>query len=376
VSDSPKAYLKQKLKAVSLQPGVYLMKDRLGSIIYVGKAKSLKKRLSEAEALLLETKLIKDYRPRYNILMRDDKRFLMVRVQLKDTYPKLTLTRLKKADGALYFGLNHEQDEPDSESKRAAYRLRIEEACELLSGKGKRSRLASIKAEMEQAAEKLQFERAAKLRNVYQNLEKVLNPTRQFKSGKGIIPTTVNPIEDLEELGRILNLTRPPKVMECFDISNVSSTHIVASMVRFIDGSPDNQSYRRYRIKSVDGQDDFASMAEVVNRRYRHIVEKNWKAVPEISESQEDLVTTLQRLGDLGKLPILLPDLIIVDGGKGQLSAATEQLKSLGLHNVVIVGLAKQREEIFFPNESEPVLIPHDKGALKLTTTSCYYDNA
>jgi len=203
---------------------------------------------------------------------------------------------------------------------------------------------------MEQAAEKLQFERAAKLRNVYQNLEKVLNPTRQFKSGKGIIPTTVNPIEDLEELGRILNLTRPPKVMECFDISNVSSTHIVASMVRFIDGSPDNQSYRRYRIKSVDGQDDFASMAEVVNRRYRHIVEKNWKAVPEVSESQEDLVTTLQRLGDLGKLP----------------SAATEQLKSLGLHNVVIVGLAKQREEIFFPNESEPVLIPHDKGALKL----------
>ena len=219
---------------------------------------------------------------------------------------------------------------------------------------------------MEKAAAKLQFERAAKLRNVYQNLEKVLNPTRQFRSTNSSIASTVNPEEDLIELGTYLNLEQPPKVMECFDISNVSSTHIVASMVRFLDGKPDNQSYRRYRIKSVVGQDDFASMAEVVNRRYRHIVQKNWETVPEVAESQEDIVTTLRRLGKEAKLPILLPDLIIVDGGKGQLSAAHEQMSSLGLGEVPLVGLAKQREEIFFPFESEPLLIPHDKGALKL----------
>lgn len=429
VSESVQTYLKTKLRGVSLQPGVYLMKDRLGSIIYVGKAKSLKKRLSsyfmpsrkttadlktralidsiydfdvhevrnEAEALILETKLIKDYRPRYNILMRDDKRFLVVRVQMKDTYPKLVLTRLRKNDGALYFGpfvhsdaitatiewlnkefklktktpqvpqqLNHEEEEAESEQKRMAYRLRIEAACELLSGKGKRAQLASIKEEMEKAAQKLQFERAAKLRNVYQNLEKVLSPTRQFSRGKGIIPTTVNPKEDLEELGNYLNLGYPPKVMECFDISNISSTHIVASMVRFIDGRPDNQSYRRYRIKTVEGQDDFASMAEVVRRRYRHIVEKNWANVPAVSESQEDIVTTLRRLGKEGSLPLLLPDLVIVDGGKGQLSAAHQQMRDLGLGEVPLIGLAKQREEIFFPHTPDPLLIPHDKGALKL----------
>lgn len=404
------------------------MKDRLGSIIYVGKAKSLKKRLSqyfmpsrkttadiktralidsiydfdvyevrnEAESLILETKLIKDYRPRYNVLMRDDKRFYQVRVQLNDPYPQLVLTRLKKNDGAQYFGpfvhgdaikatiewlnkefqlvtktpqvprqLNHEEEEVDSEEKRAAYRSRINEVCDLLSGKGKRARLKSLEEEMQKAAANLQFEKAAKLRDVYQNLEKVLNPARQFSRGKGV-PTTVKPVEDLQELGEYLGMEVAPKVMECFDISNVSDTHIVASMIRFVDGVPDNKSYRRYRIKSTQGQDDFASMAEVVRRRYRHIVEKNWETVPEVSESQEDMISTLRRLGKQGKLPILFPDLIIVDGGKGQLSAACEQLQLLGLHNVAIVGLAKQREEIFFPNESEPLLIPHDRGALKL----------
>lgn len=429
MSDSVKQHLKTKLSTVSLQPGVYLMKDRLGSIIYVGKAKSLKKRLSsyfmpsrkttadlktralidsiydfdvyevrnEPEALILETKLIKDYRPRYNILMRDDKRFLMVKIQLKDTYPKLILTRLKKHDGALYFGpfvhsdaitatiewlnkefklktktpkvpqqLNHDEEEADSEAKRTDYRKRIDEVCDLLNGKAKRSRLASIKEEMEKAAAKLQFERAAKLRNVYQNLEKVLNPARQFSRGISTISSTVNPIADLEQLAHYLKLSSPPQIMECFDISNISSTHIVASMVRFVDGVADNNSYRRYRIKSVEQQDDFASMAEVVRRRYRHIVEKNWSSVPEVAESQQDLVTTLRRLGKEQKLPIQLPDLIIVDGGKGQLSAAYTELQQLGLHNIDIVGLAKQREEIFFPNTSEPVLIPHDKGALKL----------
>lgn len=431
--------LRARLSQVSHQPGVYLHKDRLGSIIYVGKARDLRKRLSsyfmpsgkkradrktralidsifdfevhevrnEQEALLLEGKLIKQYRPRYNVSFRDDKRFLLAKVNLNDPWPKFQTTRLKKSDGAKYFGpfahsgalratiawINKEfglrncrpknpgeQDYKHCNAdvirnctapcvgkvSREEYLEQIEQACELLSGKGRRERLKSLQAEMEKAAVKLDFEKAARLRDVIHNLERALSPTRQFTRGRGV-PTTVQPKEDLAELGDYLSLDGPPQVMECFDISNVSSTHIVASMVRFTNGLPDNQNYRRYRIRTVEGQDDFASMAEVVRRRYGRILKENMEANPEVAEaSQESAVASLRRLAAEGKSPITLPDLVIVDGGKGQLSSAVAELQRLGLEGLPIVGLAKQREEIFFPQESEPVLIPHDKGSLKL----------
>ena len=120
----------------------------------------------------------------------------------------------------------------------------LEQACELLSGKGKGERLKSLKVEMEQSAVKLDFEKAARLRDVIVNLERALSPTRQFTRGRGV-PTTVKPTEDLAELGDWLSLSGPPTIMECFDISNISSTHIVASMVRFKNGLPDNQNYRQ-----------------------------------------------------------------------------------------------------------------------------------
>ncbi len=431
--------LKAKLREVPHKPGVYLMKDRLGSIIYVGKARDLRKRMSsyfmpskkmradlktralidsitdfefhevrnEPESLLLEGKLIKQYRPRYNVSFRDDKRFLLVRINLEENWPRFTTTRLKKEDGARYFGpfahsgalratlswVNREfglrscqpanPGENDYKHCNADvirnctapcvgkisqedYLARVGEACELLEGKGRRERLRGLKAEMEAAAVKMDFERAAKLRDIMQNLEKTLSPTRQFTRGRGV-PTTVRPTEDLEELGRLLSLPGPPEIMECFDISNISDNHIVASMVRFRGGAPDNQNYRRYRIKTVKGQDDFASMAEVVRRRYARILAENGEANPEVvEESQERPLAALRRLAKEGKSPILIPDLVIVDGGKGQLSAAYAELKRLGLGELAICGLAKQREEIFFPGESAPVLISHDKGALKL----------
>jgi excinuclease ABC subunit C len=152
--------------------------------------------------------------------------------------------------------------------------------------------------------------------------------------------------------------------MECFDISNVSSNHIVASMVRFTNGNPDNQNYRRYRIRTVTGQDDFASMAEVVFRRYSRILRENID--PDQEHSQEPLIEHQRRLAREGKANIVLPDLVIVDGGKGQLSSAFKQLRSLGLQELPIIGLAKQHEEVFFPGESAPLLIPHDRGALKI----------
>ena len=427
------------MHTVPLKPGVYIMRDRLGHVIYVGKAKVLRKRLgsyfmpsrkkradvktralidsiwdfethevrNEEEALILESKLIKQYRPRYNISLRDDKRFWLVKVQLKSLLPRFELTRLRKEDGARYFGpfvhstalvatiewLNREfglrtclQKNPGEQEYKhchadvirncsapcvgkidqESYREKVLEAVDFLDGKGKRERFSHLREEMQKAAERMDFEAAAKLRDVIQNLEKTLSPARAFTRGHGV-PTTVKPVEDLAELGEYLGLDRPPKVMECFDISNVSDTHIVASMVNFLDGAPSNKDYRRYRMKTVTTQDDFASMAEVVRRRYSRIIAENVKANGEaIDASQESLVQKLRRLGDEGKSPIVLPDLVIVDGGKGQLSAAYAELKALGLHDLPIVGLAKQHEEIFFPGESESLRINHSKGALKL----------
>jgi excinuclease ABC subunit C len=429
---------KAKLREVPHKPGVYLMKDRLGTIIYVGKALDLKRRVSsyfmasqkmranvktralidsihdfefhtvrnEEESLLLEGKLIKDYRPRYNIAFRDDKRFFLVKIRLTDPWPRFRATRMKKEDGSRYFGpfphssalhstmewLNRSfglrvcrTDDPTEADykhcnadiirncsapciariERAAYLTKIEEACRVLEGKGKREVFETLRSEMAAAAEVLDFEKAASLRDILQNLEKTLSPTRQFARGRGV-QTTVKPTADLAELGEYLNLPGPPRVMECFDISNVSSNHIVASMVRFTDGKPDNQNYRRYRIRTVAGQDDFASMAEVIRRRYSRILMENRSVAPDADFSQENLVEAQRRLAREGLAKIVLPDLVIVDGGKGQLSMAVRELHALGLHDLPVVGLAKQHEEIFVPGERNSIRIPHDRGALKL----------
>lgn len=428
--------IQQKLRETPHKPGVYLMKDRLGGIIYVGKARDLRKRVgsyfmpsrkmradlktralidsitdfdlqivrNEQEALILESKLIKQYRPRYNVSLRDDKRFYMVKAQLDAPLPRFILTRLKKDDGARYFGpfvhstalkatlewLNREfglrtcrpriPGENDYRHCHAdvirkcsapcigkiseeEYQKCVEEAVALLEGKGRRDRLQSLRDQMTKAAEKLQFEKAAKLRDIIGNLEKTLSPTRSFTRGHKI-PSTVNPLEDLAELQDALSLPDKPHIMECFDISNVSSNHIVASMVRFVNGAPDNQGYRRYRIKTVTGQDDFASMAEVVRRRYSRILSENNSAAS--SDSQESPLEALRRLAREGKSPLHLPDLVIVDGGKGQLGMAVKELNQLGLHDLPVIGLAKQHEEIFRPGESESIRLPHDTGALKL----------
>jgi excinuclease ABC subunit C len=432
------ADLKTKLREVPHQPGVYLMKDRVGSIIYVGKARDLKKRLgsyfmasrqtradlktralidsihdfeihvvrNEEESLLLEGKLIKDYRPRYNVAMRDDKRFMLVKIRLADPWPRLAMTRVKSDDGSRYFGpfahssalretlawLNRkfgfrvcrpltpgERDYRHCNAdiirnctapcigriERDAYQANVEAACRILEGKGKRELFDGLRADMAAAAAGLDFERAATLRDILQNLEKTLSPTRQFSRGRGL-PSTVRPTADLAELGDILRLPAPPRVMECFDISNVSSNHIVASMVRFTDGRPDTQNYRRYRIRGVAGQDDFASMAEVIRRRYARVLMENATAYPDAEVSQEEVLESQRRLARQGRAKIVLPDLVIVDGGKGQLGMAVRELAALGLHDLPVIGLAKQHEEVFLPFQSQPLIIPHERGALKL----------
>jgi excinuclease ABC subunit C len=430
-------HLKSKLRDVPHQPGVYLMKDRLGSIIYVGKARDLRRRMAsyfspsrkakeslktralidsiadfefhtvrnEEESLLLEGKLIKDYRPRYNVAFRDDKRFLLVRIRMSDEWPRFSTTRTKREDGARYFGpfphssalretmswLNREfglrvcraavPGEADyrhcnadvirncsapciGRIGREAYLERLEEGCRVLEGKGRRERFERLRADMAAAAEALDFERAARLRDVLANLEKTLAPARRFSRGRGV-PGGIEPVADLAELAEWLGLSAAPRVMECFDISNVSSNHIVASMVRFTGGLPDNGQYRRYRIRTVAGQDDFASMAEVVRRRYSRILrELSSEAGQE--ENQEIPAEAIQRAAAGSVARGNLPDLVIVDGGKGQLAMAVRELRALGLEGMPVIGLAKQREEVFLPERAEPVRIPHDRGALKL----------
>jgi excinuclease ABC subunit C len=172
--------------------------------------------------------------------------------------------------------------------------------------------------------------------------------------------------------------------MECFDISNISTTHIVASMVCFVDGRAANHLYRRFRIRSVEGQNDFGSMAEVVRRRYARVLREAATATsraPETREeekgttidyapefSQEKLRDAVARVraDDAGAGVPRLPDLIIVDGGKGQLSAACKELQRLGLHELEIIGLAKEFEEIYRPARPLPLQLPHDSGALHL----------
>jgi excinuclease ABC subunit C len=177
-------------------------------------------------------------------------------------------------------------------------------------------------------------------------------------------------------LRQALQLERIPHLMECFDISNITSTHIVASMVRFREGVPDRAGYRRYRIRSVSGQDDFASMAEVVRRRYSRVLRESAAATPDAADaaeySQEDPLEALRRLekrqaaggGEVGG--IRLPDLIVVDGGRGQLSMACRELQRLGLGGLPAIGLAKEFEEIYRPGHPLPLRLPEDSGALRL----------
>lgn len=451
-----------KLRDVPHQPGVYIMRDRLHRVIYVGKAQDLRKRLAsyftpsrsrladiktralidsiwdfdlqfvknDTEALLLEGRLIKEFRPKYNVSFRDDKRFLLVRVQMADPLPRFTLTRLKKDDGARYFGpfvhsgalrttlnwLNRRfglrvcrplrPDEADYKHcsndiikncsapcigriSAEDYKARVEEACAFLSGRS-RDLIAGLEQEMRAAAERFDFEKAAELRDMIADLKETLKPARTFERGaRAKAVSTIDPMADVRELQEALHLDRPPLVMECFDIANIGTAHCVASMVRFKNGIPDNANYRRYRIRIVSGQNDFASMAEVIRRRYSRILlqARDRLGAEDAAFSQEHPLEALRRLEKqadeaqtshcASRIPhrssraphpsfVRLPDLVIVDGGKGQLSSAVHELQRLGLHDLPVIGLAKEHEEIFRPGDPRPLRLPHETGALKL----------
>ncbi len=395
---SPKA----KARRAPHTPGVYLMKDPAGLVVYVGKAKDLKKRLasyfiprqrmtpkvaammdtvadlewhevrSETEALLLEGKLIKRWRPRWNILFRDDKQFPQIRVDLADPIPRFRIVRARNSDSARYFGpFPHQQAVrrtinemrkkfgillvdanpaplPDgrwrlygdvrsqiqkfpNEVTAEEYGERVTAACAFLEGKAGEW-AEQTEADMRAAAAARDYEKAAELRDLLDALRRTTEKSRRF--------LRENPLPRRDESGALdalaaaLGLARPPATTECFDISHISGTLAVASMVRFVDGQADKTGYRRFKIKSFEGNDDFRSMEEVVGRRY-------------------------SRLAEEGRA---FPELVIIDGGLGQVGAALSAFRKAGLTPPPLIGLAKREETIVFPEGRELKLPRHDVG--------------
>ena len=479
--------IRKKLSGLPHKPGVYLMRDRFGTVIYTGKARDLRKRVSqyfqpsrrlgwdlkfralveaihdsdfhpvrsEPEALLLESKLIKELHPRYNVSFRDDKRFLLLKLNLNDPIPRFTLTRLKQDDGARYFG-----PFPNSGALRSTlalvrrqYHLRgcrpltpgerdykhclyahlkyctapcignvtreqyleqVKAACDFLEGQCQEMQ-ERLTEEMKKAAGAQDYERAAQLRDLLADLQRTTRKTEKFERVPYSLPLAIDPEKDLAELAEMLALPGPPQRIEGFDISNISGTFAVASLVSFRHGRPDRANYRRFKIKTVEGQDDFACVAEVVRRRYTRVLnesgvlslkskaegaesgvqgpqstvhssqfradkqaasDEGGQAVPEEVQKLVDETSAAVRRGlpvkradswaSSRRAPASLPDLILIDGGRGQLNAACGELEKLGLAHIPIIGLAKEFEEIYQPGEKEPLRLPQESGALKL----------
>lgn len=527
--------LKTKIQELPTNSGVYIMKDASGEVIYVGKAKNLKNRVSqyfqhsknhtvkvnsmvkniadfyyiitpnEAEALALENNLIKRYQPYYNILLKDGKSYPYIRIDLKQDFPHLEITRKLKRDGAKYFGPYFAGVKPLDLIKMInnAYPLRmckganppkrtrpcinydlglcsapcvkyitkqeyakyVKKAIDFLNGKYSEVQ-EILQAKMERLAENEQFELALTIRDNLKILDKIKQKTLTFmpnldnidafawasngsvasiavliiRGGRSVgvdcfhlVDAELNledsltqfitqyystsalppeqvliPFEDnyslkewlteqrkqgavgrtsaveliypkkgekrklleiaqknaemylekavetekrtqdlttgaVEKLGEILGLPRPPRRMECYDISNIGGVLSVASMVVFIDGVAKTSHYRKFHIKSVEGANDFASMREVITRRFNEL-KKEGNTDPSFSSK---------------------PDLIVIDGGKGQLSNAVKAMQDCGF-NVAMIGLAKREEEVFLPNKSEPIIIPRSHNSLKL----------
>jgi len=401
--------LRERLKWLPSKPGCYIMRDRRGAIIYIGKAKNLKKRVSsyfrpgarhapkvrsmvsciydfdfmtvknEAEALLTEASLIKKHKPRFNILMRDDKRYLALRAETDAEWPRFSCVRIVRDDGARYFGPfpssqvvyaakdfveKHygirECDAiiPDRETHRHCmadvirtcsapcigktshdeYCRRFSEACEFLDGR-RPAVLGELVEKMNEYARKNDFEAAAHLRDTVYALKEM---TKNHFVRKPPELRRNDALNGLKELADAIGLKTPPHIIECVDISNLFGTHNVASLVVARDGLPDGRFYRHFKISSFDGADDPRAMAEVVRRRYG---------------PESTLLETSPRA-----------DLFICDGGITQLRAARAMFAEVGITDIPTIGLAERQEELVFDDGRENLLLPRDSQALFVCT--------
>jgi len=527
------------LRRIPARPGVYLLRDARGEVLYVGKAQDLRSRVrsywqrqsggevhrirsaihrvadaewtltdSVSEALLLEATLIKRYRPRYNVRLKDDKSYPYIRITLGDDYPRIERTRKLRDDGSRYFGPYASAKSVDEsmdlirrlfrfrtctieihEGERALARpcllyhiKRCQGPCVEAIGKaeyradiaqvglfleGRHDAVArTVRSAMGAASDAQEYERAASLRDKLRAIERTMESQKmaaysraeadvlglarrdahaavqvfavragtligrdvflldaprdvpdaevlggfiqQYYLRAASVPAVVlapleppdvagveefladrrggrrttvrvprrgekrdlvdlatrnaaetldreaarwladegKTLEALEELAVALGLPGPPTRIECYDISTIQGTDTVGSMVVFEDGQPARGEYRRFRIRTVAGQDDFASHAEVMRRRFRRPAAEEEGAVEELRWR--------------------MPDLVVVDGGRGQLAAAVEAARSAGVDDTPFVGLAKEREELFVPGAADPVVLPATSPALYL----------
>ncbi len=379
--------LETKLKQLPKTPGVYFYKDMSGEIIYIGKAANLKNRVgqyfqksrardaktdaliseiatldwteleTELDALFLEAEMVRRYLPRYNILLRDDKSLVYIRIDYKNDYPTVSTTRRPLDDGAKYYGpyfsalsvrqalkilrrifpfatrrmpnqkraslhyhLGLDPGLEDGKTSLEDYRANLRKLMAVIEGK--RGKIAKeLEVEMKRAAKAQDFETAAKIRNQFRYLNS-LNRQVIFSDREHL---DLSKDEALFELTKLLNLKKPPYRIEGFDISHMSGTDNTASMVVFCNGVPNKSEYRKFKMRLM-GNDDFAHMREVMTRRFSETNIKKW-----------------------GK-----PDLILIDGGKGQVGAARGVIKGLNIE-IPLIGLAKRFEQIIVPRADDQI---------------------
>ena len=387
------------------------MKDAQGRVIYVGKAKNLRARAgsyflkaavddrriaewigevvdidflvadSEVDALLMEARLIKDIQPRHNSNLKDDKSFPYLQITTGEDFPRVNFTREPRDRGVKLYGpfprakslrgaiqvlqkifkfrtCSLDIEEGDARWRwfrpcllhsieqcsapcnlridREAYRTDIRRLRLFLDGK-KEAVLSEMEAEMKEASKALLFEKAGRLRDEIKSLK---NLNLRGDLAKHAQPEVfyVDPRKGLKGLQKVLHLETTPRRIDCVDIAHLGGTETVGSLVTFIDGLPFKPGYRRYKIKSVKGIDDYASIREVVSRRIQGLQERDEP----------------------------FPDIFLIDGGKGQLSAALEAFRVLGVSPPTLISLAKREEEIFLPGQTEPLVLSRRSYALRL----------
>ena len=402
---------REKVKTFPTTPGVYLMKDERGRVIYVGKAVNLRSRAgsyflkqaledrrtcdlvqeirdldfvptdSEVDALLLEARLIKDIQPRFNSDLKDDKTFPYLQIHTREEFPRVEFTRKPRLKGVKLYGpftsasklrgaiavlqqifrfrtcsLDIKEDDQRWRWFRPCLLASINQCtapCNLRISKedyrkdlkrlmlfldGKRDRLLQdLREEMRDASRELKFEKAARLRDTITALEN-LNLRGNLKDHAQPEVFQIDPRKGVRGLQKVFELPTPPRRIEGMDIAHLQGGETVASLVQFIDGLPFKPGYKRFKIRTVDGVDDFASMREVVSRRFRR----------------------LQQEGES------FPDLLLIDGGKGQLSSAMEAFREIGVQPPYVISLAKREEEVYVPGESEPRILGRHSFGLRL----------
>jgi excinuclease ABC subunit C len=244
---------------------------------------------------------------------------------------------------------------------REQYLEQVRAACDFIEGQCHEMK-EQLEVEMRKAATAQDYEKAAGLRDLIRDLKETTRKERKFERVPYTLPLAMDPRQDLAELAKVLDLPAPPQRIEGFDISNISGTFAVASLVSFKNGRPDRANYRRFKIKTVEGQDDFAGMAEVIFRRYSRLKKEMEDRRSEMGkDTRNKPPTPISQL-----LSPNFPDLILIDGGKGQLSAACGELKKLGLEKIPVIGLAKEFEEIYQPGKSKPLRLGLNHPAVKL----------